>query len=333
MSVDKVSYKAGNTGYLGGYKPSSESGHSLLKRDSMLTVSATALSFVQTTANKPSFLILTVKQQGINDPVTLTTDAPEYFQLAADSRPAFLPNLTLIPAAEGTYVHVRYFSIAVVGSHTGQLIIQNGRETITVTLEGKKTGLPSVLQNNWPNIRRTMGETWYQQPMTTKYLIPFFVLPVLIGIAYAAVTSRSQTTTELHHTTDEVRRINRRNTVLTSTVAPKELSAKTSKKDPLIALKRNREVAVPAVGKPASLIPSTPSSSVESSVKYSQTNTTDQTIESVAARGKPADQPTTDTQKRDRQGTKKQRQNPDRSVLATKYDTSVSELERVLNHP
>lgn len=51
-----------------------------------LTISQSALSFTQTASDKPAYLLLTITQPLVDTPITLTTDAPAYFQLASDSR-------------------------------------------------------------------------------------------------------------------------------------------------------------------------------------------------------------------------------------------------------
>ncbi|WP_373514439.1 hypothetical protein [Persicitalea sp.] len=156
--------------------------HSLFKWDGLLTVSASKLSFVQTTADKPSFLVLTVEQQGVNEPVTLTTDAPECFQLAIDSRPVFSPKLALTPASRGTHVHVRYFSNK--GDvHTGQLIIQNGLKIKNVVLEERHTRFLPAIQPHWPAIRKSAGTVRPQQaPLSKPLVFLLLALLVLLGI-------------------------------------------------------------------------------------------------------------------------------------------------------
>ena len=120
-----------------------------LSQQPVLTVSQPALAFARTAPGKPSFLVLTVAQHHTDAPVTLTTDAPELFQLASDSRPVFSPALTLTPSAIGTYVHVRY-SPPKNGLHTGQLLIHNQYGQKTVTLEGRSRRLLPTVRTSWP---------------------------------------------------------------------------------------------------------------------------------------------------------------------------------------
>ena len=100
-----------------------------------LTVSQPSLTFAGASPDKPDFRVIAIAQRGSSEPVTLTTDAPAYFQLASDSHPAFAPSLTLTPSPVGTYVHIRY-AASRYGSHKGQLLIRGVTGQETVTLEG-----------------------------------------------------------------------------------------------------------------------------------------------------------------------------------------------------
>ena len=112
---------------------------------SALTVSQPTLTFAATAPGKPSFLVFTIPPQQADAPVTITTDAPEIFQLASDSRPHFGPALTVTPSPVGTYVHIRYVSNKS-GMHSGQLLLHTGPETKSVALTARTTGrLPDVL--------------------------------------------------------------------------------------------------------------------------------------------------------------------------------------------
>ncbi|MBD2701417.1 hypothetical protein IC229_12265 [Spirosoma sp. BT702] len=104
------------------------------------------LTFAPTPSGKPSFLIVTITPQQAGETVTLTTDAPDVFQIASDSRPKFGSALTFTPSTTGTYVHVRYVS-SKPGTHSGQLLLQSDSETRSVTLTARTTGLlPGMLQ-------------------------------------------------------------------------------------------------------------------------------------------------------------------------------------------
>ena len=329
MSAYKTHSDPGDTKPFHNPRAGLESGRPLRKRSSRLLVSASALALVQTTASKPAFAVLTLKQPDSHEPVTLTTDAPDYFLLAADSRPAFLPNLTLTPDAKGTYIHVRYFA-ASTGGHTGQLTIQQGHETRTVALTGQKTGLLPVLQTNWPVIRKAAAAPWPGQVLTAKYLIPLVVLPVLMGIAYAVITHRSQPVSVVHR---PVNGISPTNGPLPGPSAKSAPDGLLSVKKPTKIRKSSGNATVPADEKTAFTGPSTRSPAAEATLKISPAATPDQKTERVAAAGRPISQAGTGTQKTERQRRKKQRRIPDASASARRYDTSESELERLLNHP
>lgn len=110
----------------------------------VLTVSHSELTFAKTAPGHPKYLVLTISQQNTNTPVTLTTDAPDHFQLASDSHPNFAPSLTLVPSAKGTYVHVRYVAKSL-GTHQGQLFIEAPYDKGTLPLKGSSSGiLPAI---------------------------------------------------------------------------------------------------------------------------------------------------------------------------------------------
>ncbi|MFD2937174.1 hypothetical protein [Spirosoma flavum] len=144
-----------------------------------LTVSEPVLTFATTSSGKPSFLVMTVKQQHSDSPVTLSTDAPDYFQLASDSRPYFASTLTLTPSPTGSYVHVRYVSDKS-GLHKGQLLIHSAYEDSTIALTGRSAGLlPMVLHAP-------------SQPGLTKWILWAFAIVVVSGLAYTGYTNRCQ---------------------------------------------------------------------------------------------------------------------------------------------
>lgn len=139
---------------------------------SVLTVSQSTLTFAGSSPGKPAFQVLTIAQQPADAPVTLTTDTPDYFQLASDRQPAFAPSLTLVPSPTGTHVHVRYAPNRR-GLHTGQLTIHSVYGNRTVVLEGRNAGLLSVP----PIIKRGIG---------------LLALAVAGGLAYAGYDNRWQ---------------------------------------------------------------------------------------------------------------------------------------------
>ena len=145
-----------------------------------LLVSEPVLTFAGTAPGEPSFQVLTIAQQRSNAPVTLTTDAPDYFQFASDSQPAFAPSLTLTPSPVGTYVHVRY-AAKKYGAHTGQLMIQGSAGSETVTLRGRNAGLLTALR---PAHQVT--------PALTRRKAGLLALTLSVGLAYAGYSARCQ---------------------------------------------------------------------------------------------------------------------------------------------
>ena len=140
---------------------------------SVLTVSQSTLTFAGASPDKPGFQVLTIAQQPADAPVTLTTDTPDYFQLASDRQPAFASSLTLTPSPAGTHVHVRYAPNRR-GRHTGQLLIHSVSGDRTVLLEGRSAGLLPV------------------PPTLIKRGAGLLALLVIGGLAYAGYDNRCQ---------------------------------------------------------------------------------------------------------------------------------------------
>ncbi|MBC3787703.1 hypothetical protein [Spirosoma utsteinense] len=110
-----------------------------------LQVSTYALAFPTTSVGKPHFLTFTLAQHYADTPVTISTDAPDLFQLASDSRPAFASSLTIAPPQKGTYIHVRYAS-AKAGKHKAQLVIEAPYGSEIVHLSARSAGLlPAII--------------------------------------------------------------------------------------------------------------------------------------------------------------------------------------------
>lgn len=143
----------------------------------VLMISQSTLTFAETSPGKPSFQVITITRTYPVAPVTLTTDAPDYFQLASDNQPAFSPSLTLTPSSTGTYVHVRYLANRP-GSHTGQLLIQGAYENRTVTLRGRTRGLLPVRLSP------------AKQPARLKRGAGLLALMIIGGLAYAGYSNR-----------------------------------------------------------------------------------------------------------------------------------------------
>ncbi|GAB4033652.1 hypothetical protein [Spirosoma jeollabukense] len=159
-----------------------------LANRSTLLVSESALTFSQTAPDKPSFRILTIAQQanGVSSPVTLTTDAPEHFQLACDSRPTFSPTLTLNLSSQATYVHVRY-AASTSGFNRGQLTISSKDEERTIALEGYSAGfLPGIRALSPATLRPLV------RPSIPQRLPLVVALVMAVGLAYAGYSNRCQ---------------------------------------------------------------------------------------------------------------------------------------------
>ena len=146
--------------------------------NSSLLVNQPVVTFPGTSPGKPSFRVITIAQQGPGTPVTLTTDAPDYFQLASDSHPAFASSLTLTPSPVGTYVHVRYAADRY-GSHTGYLTIQSDNQSETVTLKGRNVG-PLTLPDS------------LNQAVVVRRGAVFLAMTLVMGLAWAGYSYRCQ---------------------------------------------------------------------------------------------------------------------------------------------
>ena len=161
----------------------------------VLTFSEPLPAFARTSPGKPSFLILTIAQQYTNAPVMLSTDAPEYFQLASDSRPVFLPDLTLVPSPTGTHVHLRY-AAQKTGVHHGHLIIETGYETRTIALKGRSSGLLATLDKTPLSVRpASLPQPAVALPEHTagsKRWLGALALLVVAGLAFAGYRNRCQ---------------------------------------------------------------------------------------------------------------------------------------------
>lgn len=157
---------------------------------SPLVVSHSSLAFADTSPGRPSFLILTLSQQYAQSPVTITTDAPNYFQFASDSRPTFAPELTLTPSPAGTYVHVRYAADRT-GRHRGNLFIQGPHESRTIALSGRSRGLlPAGQQTRLPS--RPAGSAFTNRVWAGSWWAGLLAVAVASGLALAGYNYRCQ---------------------------------------------------------------------------------------------------------------------------------------------
>ena len=284
-----------------------------------LIISQSELSFVQTAPNKPHFLLLTIAQKGVDTPVTLTTDAPEYFQLATDSRPAFLPALTLTPSATGTHVHVRYAS-SDYGWHTGQLIIQNGYGTKTVALEGRRMGLIPVIQKQLPVVRQALALPQPRQRLFTKKLTLWVALTIILGIGYTAFINRNSFFPASHPTpaTGRIKGLNKPSALPVSDV----VSDKSAENKLSTAPKKGRKAKRTVLEK----TDHTARSTFIPSAKKKRNSTPVQTSEVTSGVQAPENRIEVAPQEVNRKLKKRRRQR-------TVSDTSESELERLLNQP
>lgn len=151
-----------------------------------LNVSSSVLTFPDTTAGQPQFQVLTLVQEAAETPVTLTTDAPDFFHLASDERPQFAPNLTLTPRPEGTHVHVRYLA-GQSGRHVGQLLVQSPYDTKAVTLHARSGRLLSLVPSNTKDFLRP------QQPVSNFWQSPWgrvLALALISGLALVGYGNR-----------------------------------------------------------------------------------------------------------------------------------------------
>lgn len=115
----------------------------------LLTVSESLLTFPSTSPGTPKFAVLTIAQQHANELITISSDAPDYFQLASDKYPNYTHTLTLQPMPMGTYVHVRYLANKS-GRHDGHLTIQSTYDEKAVTLQGRSASLLPVVRSVRP---------------------------------------------------------------------------------------------------------------------------------------------------------------------------------------
>lgn len=166
-----------------------------LVQQPLLSVSEPLPAFARTEAGKPSYVVLTIAQQYTNVPVTLTTDAPEYFQLASDNRPVFAPALTLSPSPTGAHVHIRYVAQRQ-GVHTGHLLIETEYETKTIPLKGRSSGLLPTLRKSPSSVSQAMlpqpTRPMASQAVSSKRWIGALTLMVVAGLTYAGYTNRCQ---------------------------------------------------------------------------------------------------------------------------------------------
>ncbi len=158
-----------------------------LSKQPELTVSDSLLTITQSATDRPGFGLLTIAQTNANTPVTITTDLPDYFLLASDSRPTFGPTLLLLPSATGTYVHIRYFS-GKRGRHRGQLFIEAPYGSTTVTLEGQKMGLLPTLRTSVVVAKSVQEE----DTPTRKRWITGLTVGLLAGLAVVSYTYKCQ---------------------------------------------------------------------------------------------------------------------------------------------
>jgi len=161
-----------------------------LTKNPELTISQSALSFTQTASDKPAYLLLTITQPLVDAPITLTTDAPAYFQLASDSRPYFGSTLTVESSASKFHVHIRYAATKR-GLHKGQLTIQAPYDRKTVALQGRRTGWLSIR----PRLSASFDQPKRELPKTESRSASWIILALLAGVSglgYMGYTHKCQ---------------------------------------------------------------------------------------------------------------------------------------------
>lgn len=110
------------------------------------------LVFPRTAFGRPRVLTLAIAQQYTSTPVKIATDAPDYFQLATDRRPRFVPAVMITPSSTGTYVHIRY-APGRTGSHRGHLLIETPYISRRIALSGSRGVLPALPMPQLPTLR------------------------------------------------------------------------------------------------------------------------------------------------------------------------------------
>ncbi|AKD54387.1 hypothetical protein [Spirosoma radiotolerans] len=161
-----------------------------LTRNPQLTISESELSFTQTAGDKPAYLLLTITQPLVDTPVTLTTDAPGYFQLASDSRPYFGSALTVVSPAPKFHVHIRY-AASKPGLHKGQLTIQTPYDSQTVALQGRRTGWLSRKSGLTASLSQPTLESSNPARRTGNW-VALAILVGISGLGYAGYTHKCQ---------------------------------------------------------------------------------------------------------------------------------------------
>ncbi|GAB3917107.1 hypothetical protein [Larkinella terrae] len=131
-----------------------------LTPDSWRGVPEQTLVLPRTIPGECSYLILKIDSQDHHIPLTLRSDAPVYFQLAADLRSTFKAHLTFNFSPEQSQVYLRY-SPDWAECHIGNLTAQTADSKTTITLFGQST-------------RKWTSKRWIVAP----------VLLLLVGLAY-----------------------------------------------------------------------------------------------------------------------------------------------------
>jgi hypothetical protein len=163
-----------------------------VKHDSKpeLSVSQAVVRFPWILPNKQKFSLLKISQRHASTPITLTTNAPEQFQLASDDRPAFLSKLTFTPSATGTYVHIRYTPNGFATQHA-ELQIQTSYEIKKIRLIGQSV-LPSALRASTRVVAPPQSNIKTTQRQTIPSWLILFGLIVLGEIGYLGYNNRCQ---------------------------------------------------------------------------------------------------------------------------------------------
>ena len=174
-----------------------EASHEMIQKTG-LTISHSALCFIQAASDKPAYLLLTITQQLVGTPITFTMAGDTaYFQLATDGHPYYKSTLTVVSPAQKFHVHIRYAADKR-GLHREQLTIQTPYESKTVSLEGRRKGwLPS-----WSGTNTNTSQPRQESPLSvgqSRNWIWLVMLAGISGLGYVSYTHKCQLVPGLCH--------------------------------------------------------------------------------------------------------------------------------------
>ncbi|GAB3314679.1 hypothetical protein GCM10027299_03140 [Larkinella ripae] len=188
----------------------------------------------ETRPGEYGYLILTIGSLESDATLMLKTDAPNYFQLATDQRPAFKPSLTLQPVIKQTHVHIRY-SPDSVGRHSANLTVQTSETMTAIQIVGKSP--------------RTWASSYW-------LAVPFLLL--IGGLAYtfynrsgqiALVDNQQSTDSVTEQSTGNMPILSEKNWPSISLPALKKPDSHLSSTAPIVKKKAPVEASVKAISK------------------------------------------------------------------------------------